>query len=538
MLESLEYVFDEGVYIQQARLVLAGQLPYRDFFNHQTPLYPLTLATVVASAPDALWLYRLPSILATALCGVAVHRIARRLTTEPGALAGALLFFTAPLQYFGLVAMPNALMLVTSTVAFALVWYGSRRVTVALGALLFAISILFKPIAVSAALAAGIALAARRDRWPDLLVATLVGGVSMAFAWALFDVLSDGAFTELLWLQATRHAEGGGFELMKQYESIGGPLEGQGISSALAWNIRNHALTFLPFSLMNRTFPLTLFALAGQILVWSRHGERFHDQRLALTLWWAVPLAFSIFVWNPAFQYYFVQYLPPLAVLAAIFLAWLWERPRARALIVAAVAAVAMAGPWQITVRQNDYTLLARPEDADESWLLFDPFLNFVSGTEPACGLVDPFNVCGDASLVAIGTQEFRARFHLEREELITCLEADPSIRIGLGYWSTWFVDAPLAAYLARLPPERFVPMRLHYRPPGSGMPPSPEKIRHGLSRALRRKLTGTGFRVPLTSARAPAVSVPARKTPSEPRGWPAVFPATGHEKRSPGEHR
>lgn len=492
LLESLEYVFDEGVYIQQARLVLAGQLPYRDFFNHQTPLYPLGLAAIASRAPDALWLYRLPSILATALCGVAVHRIARRLTTEVGAITAALLFVTAPLQYFDLVAMPNAMMLATSTCAFALVWYGRRKVVIALGALLFAVSILFKPIALSAALAAGIALAARRERWPDLLVATLAGGVAMAFAWAIFDAMSDGAFTELLWLQATRHAGGGGFELMKQYESIGGPLERQGISSALAWNIRNHALTFLPFSLLNRTFPLTLLALGGQILIWSKHGEPFRDQRLTLTLWWAVPLAFSIFVWNPAFQYYFVQYLPALAVLAAIFLVWLWERAYARAvirpLIAATVAFIAVTGPWQIAERHNDYTLMTRPEEANESWLLFDPFLNFVSGTDPACGLIDPFNVYGDASLAAIGAPEIRARFHLDREKLIACLEADPRIRMGLGYWSTWFVDAPLAAYLASLPPERFLPMRLHYRPPGGDIPPSPELIRHGLSRALRAK--------------------------------------------------
>ena len=118
LLGNLEYAFDEGVYIQQARLVLAGQLPYRDFFSHQTPLYPLTLAAVAAPAPDALWLYRLPSSLATALCGVVVHRIALRLTTNLGALVAALLFFTAPLQYFDLVAMPNALMLATSTCAF------------------------------------------------------------------------------------------------------------------------------------------------------------------------------------------------------------------------------------------------------------------------------------------------------------------------------------------------------------------------------------------------------------------------------------
>jgi len=491
LLETLEYAFDEGVYIQQARLVLAGQLPYRDFFNHQTPLYPLTLAAVAAPAPEALWLYRLPSLLATALCGVAVHRVARRLTSQLGALAGTLLFFTAPLQYFDLVAMPNALMLATSTVAFALVWYGKHRASIVVGAVLFAVSILLKPIALSAAFAAGIALASRRERWPDLMVATLAGGVAMAAALAYFDALSEGGFTELLWFQATRQDNGGGFEIMRQYKAIAGSVERQGITSALGWNIREHLIPFLSASRANQLFPLAGLALAGQILIWTPHGKPLGDQRLALTLWWAVPFAFSIFVWDPTFQYYFVQYLPAFAILAAIFLAWLWDRRLARiparAFVVAAVAIATVTGVWMISERRNDYALLTRPLEPDESWLLFDPFLNFVSGTEPACGLIDPFNVYGDASLAAIGTQEIRERFHLDREAVIACLEADPGIRIGLGYWSTWFVDDALAEYLSGLPAERFLPMRLHYRPPGGGLPPSHEEIRLGLPRAPRQ---------------------------------------------------
>lgn len=370
--------------------MLAGQLPYRDFFYHQTPLYPFALAAVAAPAPDALWLYRLPSLLATALCGVAVHRIALRLTTKPGALVAALLFFAAPLQYFDLVAMPNALMLATSTCAFALVWYGKRTIAIVLGALLFAISILLKPIAISAALAVGITLAARRDRWRNLLVATLAGGVAMAAAWALFDALSDGAFTQLLWLQATRHADGGGFELIKQYKAIGGPAERQGLSSVVLWNVHEHMITFLSASRANQMFPLAGLALGGQILIWTPGGAAFRDQRLALTLWWMVPLVFSIFVWDPTFQYYFIQYLPAFAILAAIFLAWLWEcgsaRIALRAFAVAAIAGAAVMGPWLIAERRNDYALLARPKEAGESWLLFDPFLNFVTGTKPEIG--------------------------------------------------------------------------------------------------------------------------------------------------------
>lgn len=491
-------MFDEGVYIQQARLVLSGELPYRDFFGHQTPLYPLALAAFASPAPEALAAYRLLSVLATAACGVAVHRIALALTGPVAAFSGALLFLTTPLQYFGLVAMPNAVMLAASTGGFALVCFGRGRGEIVAGALLFGLAVLLKPIAISTALAAAVVLAARRHRWPDLWLATFAGATCLGAAWLVFDRLSDGAFTELLQLQALRHAEGGGFELMRRYDAIGGPLERQGIGSALGWNALNHARTFLPLALGNRTFPLTLLAAGGLWLLWRRPADddlpRPHarEHRLALTLWLGVPLVFSLVVWDPAFQYYFVQYLPPLALLAAISVERLYRsasrRRGVRSLVVLGVAACALAGASQIHARQSDYTRVAQPRQPGEPWLLFDPFLNFVSGTEPGCGLIDPFNVYGPASLAARGPERLRQRFLVDAGRLIACLESVPATRVGLGYWSTWFLAPPLTDYLAAQPSTRFVPMRLHYKAPGGPMPAAPERLRHGLHAASLRR--------------------------------------------------
>ena len=487
MLPRLDYVFDEGVYIQQARRVLAGQLPYRDFFGHQTPLYTFALAAFTSLSSDSLSAHRLLSVLATALCGLAVYSLASARARPGAALAGTLLFLTTPLQYFDLVAMPNAVMLASSSAAFGLVCFGGTRAAVSAGAMLFAVALLLKPIAISTALAAGLTLAGLR-RWADLGLATLVGAGALAVAWGVLDASSGGAFTDVLRLQTTRHAGGGGFELMRGYESIAGPLEGRGIESAVGWNLVNHARTFLPLAAGNRTFPLTLLGACGLWLAWRlRPGTtpEVHESRLALTLWLVVPLGFSIFVWDPAFQYYFVQYLPPLAILGAIALDWLWQRasPRlwARVLIAAGLAASVGGGAAQIHARQSDYTALARPRQAGEHWLLFDPFLNFVSETEPGCDLIDPFNVYGETSLASLGSGALRARFLVDAEQLIRCLEVMPETRIGLGYWSTWFVEPPLSDYLATLPDARFVPMRLHYKGAGSTTPPAPERLRHGL---------------------------------------------------------
>ena len=72
---------------------------------------------------------------------------------------------------------------------------------------------------------------------------------------------------------------------------------------------------------------------------------------------------------------------------------------------------------------------------------------------------------------VASSSNSSASRFHVDRSDLITCLENDPEIRIGLGYWATWFIDEPLSRTLAALPDDRFVSMRLHYRRDADGLP-------------------------------------------------------------------
>jgi hypothetical protein len=74
LLGSLEHNFDEGVYIQQALLIQQGKFPFRDFFYHQTPMFPFSLAAVGVIAPHSILPYRAFSLLATALAGVFVYR--------------------------------------------------------------------------------------------------------------------------------------------------------------------------------------------------------------------------------------------------------------------------------------------------------------------------------------------------------------------------------------------------------------------------------------------------------------------------------
>ena len=79
--------------------------------------------------------------------------MAARLISDSAALGAGLLFYTAPLQYFDVLALPYASMLLASTAGLHLIWFAAGRPAVVLGATCFALSILYKPIALAAALA-------------------------------------------------------------------------------------------------------------------------------------------------------------------------------------------------------------------------------------------------------------------------------------------------------------------------------------------------------------------------------------------------
>ncbi len=458
-LGSLAYNFDEAVNIHHAYAIGAGETPFVDFFYHQPPLYPLTLAAFASAAPESLPAYRLLSLLATALTGLLTFRIARRLLPPAFALCAALLLWVTPVQYFGLVALPNALMVALSTAGLLLVFFRRGYAATAAGGVLLALAILYKPLAVATALAAAGALLAARDG-RRLLVLALAGGATGAGGWLALHLWSGGVFSDLLALQLTRYAGKSGFALMASYPPFADLVQHLEIGSAVGWNLYEHRRTFLTFDLHACTH-VALLAGAGQVVLGSRFAGALGDRRILLTLWWLLPVLFAVFVWEPSWDHYFVQYLPPLAILAALFLHWLWSRvrlrPLARAGVLLAVAYATAVGVIHLRALRRDFDRLPRAGSDGEVWLTFDPFLNFVSGTRPACGVFDPFNVYGPHSLTGIAEAPLLSRFHVDRQELIDCLEADREIRIALGYWATWFVDEELRRFLDALPPERFV---------------------------------------------------------------------------------
>jgi 4-amino-4-deoxy-L-arabinose transferase-like glycosyltransferase len=469
-LSSLEHNYDEGVYIQQARLVLAGARPYVDFFYHQTPLYLYTLAAFAAPVPDSLIAYRAPSLLASAVAGLFVYAMARRLLPPWPAVFALILFYTAPLQYYGMLALPNAVMLCFATAGAWLLGFRRGGRSAALGAALLVLAILEKPLALPMAAAVGLATLADPTRRRDAAWAAAAALVAAAAAWLLFDRQSGGMFTELLGLQAGRFSSKSGFELMRGYPPFLERLRSHDLHSALAWNLYEHARSLLlpgPFGNLH----LVLLGVFGQLWIAWRRPAAWHGHRLLITLLWALPLVFSLFVWEPSWDHYFVQYVPSLSLLGGAALQGLWEARRvqrlARATAILLVLLGTASGASHVGARTADYDRVPLPLVAGEAWLTLDPFLNFVAGTRPACDLIDPFNVYGDRSLIALSNAPAWQRFRVDPEDLLRCLEADRSIRIAVGSVRSLFVDRALADGLERLQqrePDRFARMPLDFK--------------------------------------------------------------------------
>ena len=179
------------------------------------------------------------------------------------------------------------------------------------------------------------------------------------------------------------------------------------------------------------------------------------ESKLYDTTRWALPLAASLWLWEPVWDHYLMQYVPPMALLAALALhALASHRAVGRPLAVAVLVALTCVATAHVAARRPPRLIPLYASLTQQRWLTFDPFIHFITRTTPACGLIDPFNVYGDRSLTALTG----SRFHIGPEELIACLDWDPRIRVGIGYWGSFFVDDRLRAWLEKQPPERFLP--------------------------------------------------------------------------------
>lgn len=439
-LDELQHLIDEGVNVVAARRVQQGELPFRDFLYHQMPTYVFTLSLLPT---DYIWYGRLLSMLWLAFSGGLLFAVARRF--GEGALAAGLFLF-AGMQYYGLLALPNAPMLGFALASVWLVFYGSRPRLVA-GALCLAISILYKPLTLVVFLAALAALLSSPSRRRQALPFVLWLGLFGLLAWGAFHVASEGAFTDLLRQQWSRYSNRSGLDLLRE----GIPA----IRPALA-NLTPLTMNLLLLGKAYASFDalLVLASLAGLSTVWRSASTLRVEDKVLWTTWLVLAPLFSLFVWDLSWEHYHLLDFPPLCLFSAL---WIRRVAAGSAVRTAGASALllgyALAGLLATRGRLRDYSAVLELRGESAPLLAFDPTVNVLSRTELACGLQDPFTqrlpgFLGDAF----------ARFRVSTDDIVRCLDEAPENRIVIDQLSDtglYFIDEELYRYIVRQPESR-----------------------------------------------------------------------------------
>jgi hypothetical protein len=191
---SRHLTFDDGQYGAVVLGLRTGELPFRDLYSSQGPLYYPLLAIADVVGLRTMDGPRVLTVLAGALAAVSTYSIGRHVTTRGGALlagglvatAGSVLYVTAPLSGDG-----PALALATTAVALAFAYrqrpslLRAGGIGLAMGGAL-GVKLLVAPAAIPVGLLLLFAARADRRRWRDavLAVGTAVALLAVAvLAW-------------------------------------------------------------------------------------------------------------------------------------------------------------------------------------------------------------------------------------------------------------------------------------------------------------------------------------------------------------------
>jgi hypothetical protein len=317
-------VFDDGVFASSARAMRNGELPFRDIFSSQGPVFLPLLWVADLLGLRTLDAPRLLSVAAGVLLAIAVYACARHVTTRGNALlaaglvttSGSILWVTVPVNADG-----PSLALSVLAVAFALRYRADPRLRTAVWMGLAAGgAISIKALSVPAVVIAG--LIVLLAPWPRR-TGVRDAAVAAATAVAVYVVAALPFGIADVWQQSyTYHND--------------------------ARRVASHtgALHKILDTLWDRD-KLVLVALALALVVFvvrfvvRRRARRPGDRALTivvafLVLW--VVLVVALLVWEPAMWRAHVAHLvPPLALLAAL------RPPSWKVLVIAGVVTVPFA---------------------------------------------------------------------------------------------------------------------------------------------------------------------------------------------------
>ncbi|HKY50436.1 MAG TPA: glycosyltransferase family 39 protein [Candidatus Limnocylindria bacterium] len=305
---------DSGVFFYAAQRLLDGGAPYRDIWDHKPPgVYFIDALGLAIGREAGVWLVQVAFLVAAALVG---YRALRRDFGATAGLVGSLAWLaalprlflelgqTSFVEFYALPLQFGALLLLSEIRTLSM-----RRV-IALG-VLGGSAVLLKPTLVGLWLAIGVVVLLQRRR------SALTPIVAMAI----------GALLPLALVAGWAAARG---------------VLGDMVDQALAYN-RAYA-AFAPasdrigavLSGLRLTLPSGLALVAGVAWLYAVVTRRASPTLLAVALI-AFPLEIALSTWGRGYHYYFIAWLPAMAILAA-FAVSEFERRLPRRAVVPALA--------------------------------------------------------------------------------------------------------------------------------------------------------------------------------------------------------
>ena len=284
---------DSGVFFYAAQRLLDGGAPYRDIWDHKPPgVYFVDAIGIALARETGVWLVQLAFLIAAALLG---YSMLRREFGVSAALVGSLAW---------LVALPRLVLADAAQTSFvefyalpfqfgALLLYRApitRSRAVGIGALGGA-AVLFKPTLVGIVVAIGLVtlLRGRRAALTPLVLVALGALVPLAIvaAWAV----AHGVLGEMFDQAVVYNRAYAGFAPLS--DRIDAVLSG-----------------------LRLTLPSGLAVIAVSAWLYAVARRRFAPALLAVSLV-ALPLELLLSTWGRGYHYYFIPWLPSMAILTA-----------------------------------------------------------------------------------------------------------------------------------------------------------------------------------------------------------------------------
>ena len=317
---------DAGVFFYAAQRLLDGGAPYRDIWDHKPPgVYFVDAVGLALAGRTGVWLVQIAFLVSAAVLG---HRALRREFGAAAALVGSLAWLaalprlfleygqTSFVEFYALPLQFGALALCTTPL--------TRRRALGIGALGGA-ALLLKPTVIGVWIAIGVVLLLRERRGAIAPVVLIAIGALVPIGAVIGWAVAHGALDDMIDQALVYNRAYAGFAPVS--ERIDAVLSG-----------------------LRLTLPSGLALVAVGAWIYALFTRRFGGTLLGIGLV-ALPLEMALSTWGRGYHYYFIAWLPAMAILAAFAASELLRvAPRRVVAPALALGVVAMSVPPALLV--------------------------------------------------------------------------------------------------------------------------------------------------------------------------------------------